>query len=96
MQRINRDLTFDGFARRLVYELRVEWDPSVDGDESPARVTRQLLTVNGRPPRKATSLSAWIRESVSPEPLAFLLPDRSVTNTRSRAPASGAWMDATR
>ena len=51
VQRLNRDLSFDGFARRLVYELRVEWDPTVDGDESPAKVTRQLLTVNGKPPR---------------------------------------------
>ena len=30
VQQINRDLTVDGFARRLVYELRVEWDPSVE------------------------------------------------------------------
>ena len=76
VQRINRDLSFDGFARRLVYELRVEWDPAVDGDESPARVTRQLLTVNGRPPKKGDKPECMDPKSVSPEPLAFLLPDR--------------------
>jgi hypothetical protein len=76
VQRINRDLSFDGFARRLVYELRVEWDPSVDGDESPAKVTRQLLTVNGRPPKKGDKPECMDPKNVSPEPLAFLLPDR--------------------
>jgi len=76
VQRIRRDLSFDGFARRLVYELRVEWDPSVGGDDSPAKVTRQLLTVNGRPPKKGDKPECMDPKSVSPEPLAFLLPDR--------------------
>jgi hypothetical protein len=76
VQRLNRDMSFDGFARRLEYELRVEWDPSVDADESPAKVTRQLLTVNGKPPRKGDKPECMDPKSVSPEPLAFLLPDR--------------------
>lgn len=76
VQRLNRDLSYDGFARRLVYELRVEWDPSIDGDESPAKVTRQLLTVNGKPPKKGDKPECMDPKSVSPEPLAFLLPDR--------------------
>jgi hypothetical protein len=76
VQRINRDMSFDGFARRLVYELRVEWDPSIGGDESPAKVTRQLLTVNGKPPKKGDKPECMDPKNVSPEPLAFLLPDR--------------------
>ena len=76
VQRLNRDMSFNGFARRLVYELRVEWDPSVSGDESPAKVTRQLLTVNGKPPKKGDQPECMDPKSVSPEPLAFLLPDR--------------------
>jgi hypothetical protein len=76
VQRIKRDLSLDGFARRLVYELRIEWDPSVGGDESPATVTRQLLSVNGRPPRKNDKPECMDPKNVSPEPLAFLLPDR--------------------
>jgi hypothetical protein len=76
VQPIKRDLTIDGFARRLVYELRVEWDPSVSGDESPAKVTRQLLSVNGKPPREGDEPECTDPLSVSPEPLAFLLPDR--------------------
>jgi hypothetical protein len=76
VQRIHRDWSFDGFARRLVYELRVEWEPSVDGDESPATVTRQLISVNGRPPKPGDKPECMDPRSVSPEPLAFLLPDR--------------------
>ena len=76
VQRLNRDMSFNGFARRLVYELRVEWDPSVAGDESPAKVTRQLLTVNGKPPKKGDKPECMDPKSVSPEPLAFLLPER--------------------
>jgi hypothetical protein len=76
VQRLHRDMSFDGFARRLVYELRVEWDPSVNADESPAKVTRQLLTVNGRPPKKGDKPECMDPKNVSPEPLAFLLPDR--------------------
>jgi hypothetical protein len=76
VQRLNRDRSFDGFARRLVYELRVEWDPSANGDDSPATVTRQLLTVNGKPPRPGDKPECMDPRSVSPEPLAFLLPDR--------------------
>jgi hypothetical protein len=76
VQRIKRDLSLDGFPRRLVYELRIEWDPSVAGDESPATVTRQLISVNGRPPRKGDKPECMDPKNVSPEPLAFLLPDR--------------------
>jgi hypothetical protein len=76
VHQMRRDLTVEGFARRLVYELRIEWDPSVSGDESPAKVTRQLLTVNGKPPRKGDEPECTDPRSVSPEPLAFLLPDR--------------------
>jgi hypothetical protein len=76
VQRINRDFSFDGFARRLVYELRVEWNPSVDGDDSPATVTRQLISVNGRAPKPGDKPECMDPRSVSPEPLAFLLPAR--------------------
>jgi hypothetical protein len=69
VQQIKRDLTAEGFARRLVYELRVEWDPSVSGDESPARVTRQLLSVNGKPPREKDKPECTDPLSISPEPL---------------------------
>ena len=76
VQQIKRDMSFDGFARRLVYELRVEWDPSITGDRSPATVTRELVSVNGKPPKPGDKPECLDPKSISPEPLAFLLPDR--------------------
>ena len=31
VQQVTRDLTSDGFPRRFIYNLRVEWTPSGDG-----------------------------------------------------------------
>jgi len=76
IQPLTRDLAPDGFARRLIYELRLEWNPDVIGDEPPANVTRQLISVNGRPPRPGDEPECLDPKSVSPEPLAFLLPDQ--------------------
>jgi hypothetical protein len=76
IQPLGQDLRSDGFARRLTYELRVEWDPEAVDEESPAKVTRQLLAVNGRPPRAGQEPQCLDPRSTSPEPLAFLLPDR--------------------
>ena len=76
IQPLGLDLRVEGFARRLTYELRVEWDPDATDEESPAKVTRQLLAVNGRPPRKDQEPQCLDPRSTSPEPLAFLLPER--------------------
>jgi hypothetical protein len=76
IQPLAHDLGRDGFARRLTYELRVEWNPDAPADESPAKVTRQLLSVNGRPPKPEQEPECLDPRSTSPEPLAFLLPDR--------------------
>ncbi len=76
IQPLGLDLRVDGFARRLTYELRVEWVPDATDEESPAKVTRQLLAVNGRPPRAGQEPQCLDPRSTSPEPLAFLLPDR--------------------
>jgi hypothetical protein len=76
IQSLGPDLRTEGFARRLTYELRVEWNPDVDEDDVPAKVTRQLLTINGRPPKPGEEPGCLDPRSTSPEPLAFLLPDR--------------------
>jgi hypothetical protein len=76
VQPLSRDFSFDGFARRLVYELRVEWNPAAGGDDPAATVLRQLLTVNGKPPRPGDKPECLDPRGVSPEPLGFLLPDR--------------------
>ena len=76
LQSLNRDLTAEGFARRLVYELRIEWDPASDTAEP--SVVRTLVSVNGRPPRPGDEPRCTDPRSVSPEPLAPLLPARRV------------------
>lgn len=79
LQPLTRDFGFDGFARRLDYELRLEWDPAASGDGSPARIVRTLVAINGRPPRAGEEPRCIDPRGVSPEPLAFLLAERRGT-----------------
>src|ERR1019366_6284096 len=75
-QPLGHGLTPEGFSSRLVYELHVEWDPPMPGERAgEAHVVRQLLTVNGRPPRPKDTPEGDA-EPLSPEPLALFLPAR--------------------
>jgi hypothetical protein len=75
LQPLESGLSAAGPSRRLVYELRVAWDPSVDGGPPPeATVLRQLLTVNGRPPRPKDEPECMDPKDASPDALAMLLP----------------------
>jgi len=84
LQPIGRDFTSEGFARRLVYELRVSWNPPEPSETMPkVSVLRQLVSVNGRPPRddgrrrKSEEDAACLDpKAVSPEPLEMLLDAR--------------------
>ena len=73
-QQLESDFRPVGFARRLVYELRLAWDPDADGS-SPieAKVLRQLVTVNGRPPRPKDEPECTDPEGVSSDALSMLL-----------------------
>ena len=51
LQPMDYNFTSADHVRRLVYELRVSWDPSTDGSVPEANVTRQLISVDGRPPK---------------------------------------------
>ena len=74
LEHLRSDLTSDGFARRLEYEIRVEW--SQEGDTPRASVVRQLLRVGRRPPRPGSEPECLDPKGISPEPLAFLLKAR--------------------
>ena len=77
LQPLSHDLAPDGFARRLVYELSVEWEPPLPGEMSgEAHVVRRLMTVNGRPPHPKDEPGCSDPKPVSPEPLAVFLPSR--------------------
>jgi hypothetical protein len=74
LQPLTRAWSSEGFARRLVYELRIEWDPLVT--EEPARVVRRLIRASGTRLGPADQPECMDPRTVSPEPLAFLLPDQ--------------------
>jgi len=74
VQPVGHDFAPAGFARVTESELRVESDPNADGA---ATVVRQLIKVNGRPPRekdKHDRAGCTDANPLSAEPLAFLLP----------------------
>ena len=73
LEHLGPDLSPDGFPRRLMYEIRVEWNP--EGDE-PASVVRELLQVGRRAPKPGTKPECLDPKGISPEPLAFLLRER--------------------
>jgi len=75
VQAIRGDMTPEGFARILEYELRVEWQPSAYGVQE-ATAVRQLRRINGRTARPDAEPQCLDPPSISPEPLAFLMPGR--------------------
>jgi hypothetical protein len=76
IQPLRSDLSPVDFPRRLAYELRVAWDPGEPGLLPEATVLRDLISINGRAPRERDQPQCMDPKSVSPEPLAMLLPDK--------------------
>ena len=75
VQTLGSDLISDGSrAREIVSDLRVSWEPSADGRAPEAQVLREVLTVNGRPPRARDEAGCMDPKPVSPEPLTMLRP----------------------
>jgi hypothetical protein len=75
VQPLERDLTAVGFPRRAVYELRVEWDPSAATAAERATAVRPLLKATGPALFDPGDERCGDPPTISPEPLAFLLPD---------------------
>ena len=75
LQPLQNDFGMAGFARRLEYELRVEWNPDAPPDQR-ATVVRELVSAKGPPLGPPKQPDCMDPRSVSPEPLAFLLPDQ--------------------
>jgi hypothetical protein len=77
VQPIQWNWSFDGLARTVESDLRVDLD-ATDGDELPdAQVIREIRRINGREPRerdKKDRSGCTDPNPLSPEPLAFLLP----------------------
>jgi hypothetical protein len=76
-QQLAGDFTPVGFARQLVFELRLAWDPPADRSSAiEAKVIRNLMRVNGRPPRPRDEPECTDPESISSDHLTMLLPQK--------------------
>ncbi len=84
LQRLNFGYSADGPARFVESELRLSWEPTPE-DPTPkeARTLRQVLTVNGHPPRKRDYDNCTTPEQQDSEvqPLSILLPDQRETHS---------------
>jgi hypothetical protein len=76
VQETSGDLTPQGFARSLTYDLRFEWRLDGDNGEPRVNVVRELLRVNRRPVKAGDEPKCLDPAPVTPEPLEFLLPGR--------------------
>jgi len=75
VQPLSRDLASEGFPRRAVYELRVEWNPDAATAAERATAVRQLIKATGPALFDPGDERCGDPPSITPEPLAFLLPD---------------------
>lgn len=78
IQTLNPDLMTDGSpSRRLLYDLRIEWQPSANPDETPvANAVREVVSVGGRRPRPKDEPGCLDPLPVTPDPLSMLLPHK--------------------
>ena len=86
LQPLSTGLSGDGQARTVQSELRLSWDPTAD-TRTPleARTLRQVLKVNGHPPRKNDHDNCTTPEQHESEtqPLSMLLPQQRIEYTFS-------------
>ena len=78
IQPLRSDLSPANFPRRLVFELRVGWDPDRSGSAGPpvASVLREPISGKGRSSPDRGDPGCMDPKPVTPEPMAMLLPAR--------------------
>ena len=79
MQPLDSGLGASGPSRNVESELRLSWDPGDDGAAATeAQTRRQVIKVNGRPPREKDQRSCTTPEQNDTEtqPLSMLLPQQ--------------------
>lgn len=75
IQPLGMGLDPDGFARTVISELRTTWAAANADGPSEAQVERQVLTVNGRPPKPSPdSCTVPEQRTTQSQPLSMLLP----------------------
>lgn len=79
LQPLGNGLSPSGNRRTVESELRLSWDPDVDTDTPlEATTVREVLRVNGRPPREndANNCTTPEQQSTETQPLSMLLPSQ--------------------
>jgi hypothetical protein len=79
LQPVGRDFSAEGMARRLVYQMRLEWAPPENGETPGATMVRELMTINGRKPKPNDKPKCWDPRESWEEPLAMFLPETRET-----------------
>jgi hypothetical protein len=75
LQPLDANLSFQGFPRRVRNELRIDWDPTATDADDRARVVRTLVKTAGPSLFDPGEDDCADPQTLTPEPLAFLLPD---------------------
>lgn len=74
VQSLGPDLAGNDRARSLEYELRLSWEPPpADSTPPAASVLRQLLKIDGRPPKQGHEPKCMDPPTIAPERLAMML-----------------------
>jgi hypothetical protein len=76
LQPLNYGLSGDGMGRTVESELRLSWDAGIGGEATgEAQTRRQVVKVNGRPPRPndRNNCTAPEQHETEPQPLSMLL-----------------------
>ncbi len=76
VQPLSSGLTGDGFGRTVESELRLSWDPGIDGAPAgEARTRRTVVKVNGHAPREndRNNCTGPEQHETEPQPLSMLL-----------------------
>ena len=73
---LGRDMSPQGRARNLLYEMRVEWAETTEETVPEPVVARKLLLADGRPPKPGDEPRCGDPGPLSEEPLAVFLPAR--------------------
>lgn len=79
IQPLSYGLTGEGMGRTVVSELRLDWEPGDDGGgATEAKTKRQVMKVNGHPPRKndRNSCTSPEQNETETQPLSMLLPEQ--------------------
>ena len=75
-QAISRDMRSDATpARRLLYELRLSFEPTTDGTKPEANVLRTLVRVNNRAPREKDKPACLDPRAETQDSLSMFLPE---------------------